>query len=95
MNYPIDLAREHKAHRAKALAALREGRLSLREVLRDRPDALLGVDIYGILLATKGIGEKTAQSILMRSVVWPYVKLCKLSKVDQNRILRNLPQRIK
>jgi len=95
MTYPIKLAREHKAQKAKALAALREGNLSLREVLRDRPEPLLGVDIYEILLATKGLGPKTAQLVLMKSVVWPYVRLSRLSKVDQGRILRNLPERIK
>jgi len=91
----IEHARQIRAARSRALFHLEEGETSLREVLRDPPGCFLGVDLWPILLATKGVGKETARDICQRAAVWPHTELGQFTRRQRFRIIDELPERIK
>lgn len=89
----LEDAREERAARSAALAALADGQVTLSEVLLQPPTPLLGVDLYDVLLACPKLGKRGARQICERAIVWPHLKMITLSPAQRRALVDALPPR--
>jgi hypothetical protein len=80
--------------RASALRALRQGELSIMDVLSD-PQDLSGSTVYTVLTNTPKLGEKGAQKVLEHLEIWPMKKLGLISPERRAELYGALPERVK
>lgn len=89
----IESARQHKAARSAALAALSDGSVTLSEVLLRPPRPLQTVDLYTCLLACPKLGRQGARQVCERANVWPHISLLALSPQQRRSLIDALPPR--
>lgn len=92
---PIETARYVRAKRAVVLTELKEGSRYLRKTLLHPPACLHGATIYSVLESTHGMGPETSKSVLLLAKIWPLTDLGHLHPQQVERIIENLPERIK
>ena len=90
-----ELARKWKRKRAAALMAVAAGTLPVREVLTDGHRSLGTCPVWRLLLSAPTMGTATVRKTLERAQVWPLLTLDELSQDQCQRILDELPRRIR
>jgi hypothetical protein len=89
-------ARKTRSQISSDFAALRNGHITLRDVLEDPESTSLGrVVVYDVLRRSPHLGKAGAKKILLTSKVWPMDRLNDISKWDRDEILKCLPPRAK
>lgn len=92
--FSITAARKRRADRAAALAEIAEGRLHLTVVIREPPRALLGTDLYDVLMRCPGLGKETTRTVCERASVWPHTLVGELTAAQQSAVILALPPRL-
>jgi hypothetical protein len=92
----LEKAREIRSAASLELQALKDGRVSLRDVLEEPENTSLGhVKIYNVLVRAPHLGEAGAKKILLSAKVWPMDRLDAISRWDLDEIMKSLPPRAK
>jgi hypothetical protein len=92
----LEKARLIRSVASSELQALKEGRITLRDVLEEPENTSLGhVKIYNVLCRAPHLGEAGAKKILLSSKVWPMDRLDAISRWDLDEIMKYLPPRAK
>lgn len=89
------VARRRRAERAAALRKLELGRVSITDVLRSPPDALLTCPLWTVLLRCPQLGEAGARSMCERAQVWPLSCMHELTRWQRYVLIQLLPARVK
>lgn len=92
---PLWRARDIRAQRAEHLQDLKEGARYLRKTLLHPPECLHDATIYLVLSSAHGVGPKTAEKVLLKAQIWPFIRVGSLPRSAIDRILENLPERIR
>lgn len=88
-------ARNKKRKQGAALRLVADGRIPLRDALRDGHNALGTCTVHRLLVAAPGLGPETTRKVLERAHVWPLESLGRLSEFQRQAIIDELPRRVK
>jgi hypothetical protein len=87
-------ARKIRRHTASEFQRLRNGSLSLRDVLESPEELFLRhCDIWDVLRRAPHLGPAGAKKILISAEIWPHTRIENLSRWELDQILSYLPPR--
>lgn len=88
-------AKEVREARQAELRRLRNGDVTLEQILRDPPEILQGADVYDVCGATPRFGRAGVRRLFVKTGIWPHKKLGDLTAKERKRLLRTLPLRVR
>jgi len=88
-------ARKTRAQIAALFARLDNDEITVSELLKRRPACLERMSVYDVMRRFPGLDRSGAERVLRISKVWPLTKWADLTIEDREKILRNLPPRVK
>jgi hypothetical protein len=88
-------ARRAKSQIEKTFDALRNGQLTVTELLQEPPACLGRVRIYNLLCKVPRLDKDGAENVIRRAKVWPLTTMSNLTRDERRALLRELPPRVK
>lgn len=88
-------ARKTRSQIARLFARVERDELSVTELLGRRPSCLERMSVYDVLRRLPGLDRTGAERVLRISKIWPLTKWADLTIEDREKILVNLPPRVK
>ncbi len=91
----IERARAARARKAKALADLKDGRISLTAVLISPPSALRSCTLWSVLITTHNLGPTGARKVCEDSKIFAETTLRDLTPKQRLSVVKHLPKRVR
>jgi hypothetical protein len=88
-------ARRTRTAVAEIYVALSDERIGAREILEAPPDALGRIRVYDVLRRLPHLNRDGAETVLIKSKVWPLTPMSELTDAERRRVLLALPPRVK
>lgn len=93
--HSMQRAKEVREARQAELRRLRNGDVTLEQILRDPPEILQGADVYDVCTATPRFGPAGIRRLFVRTGIWPHKKLGDLTDKERKRLIQTLPLRVR
>jgi hypothetical protein len=96
----LNESRLHKARRTRAeiaetFTAVSNDQISAQEILESPRDCLGRIRVYDVLRRIPHLNRDGAETILVRARVWPLTTMSELTELERQRIINELPPRVK
>lgn len=89
----LDKALESRKKRSSALQELKQGKISVKDLLNTQDDCLLRIKIYDLLRVYKGIGNTKARKIMKELHIAETRRIAGLGKFQHAALLDFLRER--
>lgn len=87
-------AREIRSVVTSQYSELRDGRITIREVIENPEDYEIGrCDLYDVLIHVPKLGKAGIRKILHRGRIWPHMRVVDLTEQQRHYIITHLPPR--
>lgn len=90
----LQKAREIKSHINAELANLRDGHITLRDVLGSPEDyEMRRLDVYDVLMAAPKLNKDGVRKMCLDTGIWPHYRLEELTFAARDNLIHRIPPR--